>query len=152
MEMRVPDGRVPVKAALSASPAMVARARMKGWRVERTKATAMVRGAASQEREDWLKKIPRHARAAKRDSNHAVFVSVQLAQTIPETGWGSSELFRKAWNIGGVKGKGDAGSVMMPTTEYIRGVRTTVTASFARYWKAMQAQTPEEQIREMHRA
>lgn len=59
--------------------------------------------------------------------------SLTIAQAILESNWGSSGLAQQANNLFGIKGKGPAGSVDMPTTEYVKGKPVKVAASFRKY-------------------
>ncbi|MED5018935.1 glycoside hydrolase family 73 protein [Paenibacillus chibensis] len=59
--------------------------------------------------------------------------SLTIAQAILESNWGTSGLAQQANNLFGIKGKGPAGSVDMPTTEYVKGKPAKVTASFRKY-------------------
>ncbi|MWV44573.1 mannosyl-glycoprotein endo-beta-N-acetylglucosamidase [Paenibacillus sp. HJL G12] len=59
--------------------------------------------------------------------------SLTIAQAILESNWGTSGLTQQANNLFGIKGKGPAGSVDMPTTEYVQGKPVKVTASFRKY-------------------
>ncbi|MDR9855987.1 glycoside hydrolase family 73 protein [Paenibacillus sp. VCA1] len=59
--------------------------------------------------------------------------SLTIAQAILESNWGTSGLTRQANNLFGIKGKGPAGSVEMPTTEYVQGKAVKVTAAFRKY-------------------
>ncbi|KHF35876.1 Exo-glucosaminidase LytG precursor [Paenibacillus sp. P1XP2] len=59
--------------------------------------------------------------------------SLKIAQAILESNWGTSGLTRQANNLFGIKGKGPAGSVEMPTTEYVQGKAVKVTAAFRKY-------------------
>ncbi|WP_163882480.1 glycoside hydrolase family 73 protein [Paenibacillus favisporus] len=59
--------------------------------------------------------------------------SLTIAQAILESNWGTSGLARQANNLFGIKGKGTAGSVEMPTTEYVNGKAVKVVASFRKY-------------------
>ncbi|GIP29642.1 hypothetical protein J23TS9_47720 [Paenibacillus sp. J23TS9] len=59
--------------------------------------------------------------------------SLTIAQAILESNWGTSRLTKQANNLFGIKGKGPAGSVDMPTTEYVKGKPVKVTASFRKY-------------------
>lgn len=63
--------------------------------------------------------------------------SLTIAQAILESSWGESGLTKQANNLFGIKGLGPAGTVYMPTTEYVNGQKITVTASFRAYhsWK-----------------
>ncbi|MBY9078419.1 glucosaminidase domain-containing protein [Paenibacillus sp. HN-1] len=59
--------------------------------------------------------------------------SLTIAQAALESSWGSSGLAVKANNLFGIKGTGPAGSVTMPTTEYVNGRPITVNAAFRAY-------------------
>ena len=94
---------------------------------------ALDKNATPEQREQWLAAMAERAQAAKSQTGHDVRVSVQVAQAALESSWGQSKLYREANNFGGVKGKGDAGSVTMPTVEVVDGKRVTVDAQFAKY-------------------
>ena len=93
----------------------------------------MGKNPSHQERQIWLEAVSAHARKVKNDTEHPLRVSVQLAQTILESGWGTSKSFREGNNIGGVKGRGDTGSANLPTKENIDGVEVSIRADFATY-------------------
>ncbi len=57
-----------------------------------------------------------------------------IAQAIDESGWGRSELATQDHNLFGIKGAGPAGSVELPTQEYINGQWVTVNAPFRVYY------------------
>lgn len=59
--------------------------------------------------------------------------SVTIAQAALESNWGRSLLAIKARNFFGIKGKGPAGSVKMPTLEWIGGRFVKVQADFRVY-------------------
>lgn len=59
--------------------------------------------------------------------------SLTIAQAILESNWGESKLTQQANNLFGMKGRGPAGSVTMPTREYISGQWMTVQAAFRAY-------------------
>lgn len=59
--------------------------------------------------------------------------SLTIAQAALESSWGSSGLAVKANNLFGIKGTGPAGSVTLPTTEYVNGRAITVNAAFRAY-------------------
>lgn len=62
--------------------------------------------------------------------------SVTLAQWMPESSWGQSELAKQANNFFGIKYshlRGDEAYVEMPTAEYIAGKRVIVEAEFVKY-------------------
>lgn len=62
-----------------------------------------------------------------------VLPSVTIAQSILESGWGSSTLSTKANNLFGIKGEYDGESVEMPTQEFTNGAYHTITAKFRKY-------------------
>jgi flagellum-specific peptidoglycan hydrolase FlgJ len=64
---------------------------------------------------------------------YGVPAAVTIAQAIDESGWGQSELAVTAHNLFGIKGTGPAGSVTMPTTEFVNGSWVSTTASFRAY-------------------
>jgi len=70
------------------------------------------------------------AREASRTSG--VPASIIMAQAALETGWGSSAI-GNAKNLFGIKGTGPAGSITVPTREYINGRMVTVQAAFRKY-------------------
>jgi flagellum-specific peptidoglycan hydrolase FlgJ len=133
----------------------------------------MFKGHTQDQERAWLNALAAHAQKAKEDTAHRVFVSVQLAQAILESSWGTRAIFTHAYNIGGIKGRGDAGSVHFRTPEYTKtGQQIFIVAKFAqhsspyeglkahglmisraqRYAGAAQAKTPEDQIREIAKA
>jgi flagellum-specific peptidoglycan hydrolase FlgJ len=59
--------------------------------------------------------------------------SVTIAQAIDESGWGRSKLAAQNHNLFGIKGTGPAGSVEMPTGEYVDGKWVTLNAAFRSY-------------------
>ncbi|MGO0061832.1 glycoside hydrolase family 73 protein [Brevibacillus fluminis] len=59
--------------------------------------------------------------------------SLTIAQAILESAWGESGLTKKANNLFGIKGTGMAGSISMPTTEYVGKQAVAVTAAFRAY-------------------
>lgn len=65
--------------------------------------------------------------------NTRIPASLTIAQAILESNWGKSGLTAKANNLFGIKGTGPAGSVQMPTKEYIGGQWVTVNANFRAY-------------------
>lgn len=58
--------------------------------------------------------------------------SVTLAQAALETGWGAATI-GDAKNLFGIKGTGPAGSITVPTREYINGQYVTVQGTFRKY-------------------
>lgn len=62
-----------------------------------------------------------------------IAASLTISQAALESGWGNSSLTVKANNLFGIKGKGPAGSMMIQTTEYVRGKAVQVAAAFRAY-------------------
>ncbi|NRR00990.1 glycoside hydrolase family 73 protein [Brevibacillus sp. RS1.1] len=59
--------------------------------------------------------------------------SLTIAQAIFESNWGKSGLTINANNLFGIKGTGTAGSVNMPTTEYVGSTPIKTSAEFRKY-------------------
>ncbi|MEK5036419.1 glycoside hydrolase family 73 protein [Paenibacillus sp. FSL R7-0302] len=59
--------------------------------------------------------------------------SITIAQACLESGFGGSGLTVKANNLFGIKGTGNAGSIVMLTTEYVKGKAIKVNAAFRKY-------------------
>lgn len=59
--------------------------------------------------------------------------SLTIAQAILESNWGKSGLAINANNLFGIKGTGTAGSVNMPTTEYVGSTPIQTSAKFRKY-------------------
>lgn len=67
---------------------------------------------------------------------YGIPASLKIAQTILETGWGTSELAVKGKNYFGIKahrGPGTAGVIWINTSEYVSGKWTTISAAFRAY-------------------
>jgi hypothetical protein len=64
---------------------------------------------------------------------YGILPSITLGQAALESGWGSSELTKKAYNLFGIKGVGTAGSIEMNTTEEINGKKVPVIDYFRKY-------------------
>lgn len=80
---------------------------------------------------EFIAKIAEYAAAdAKRTG---VPASLTIAQAALESNWGRSGLTTRANNLFGIKGTGPAGSVTMPTTEYVGGKAIKVNAAFRAY-------------------
>lgn len=73
------------------------------------------------------------AEAIKSQRQTGVPASVTMAQAALESGWGKSGLSQQANNFFGIKGRGPAGSVTMPTKEFLNGKWVTVNAPFRKY-------------------
>ncbi|HWO52954.1 MAG TPA: glucosaminidase domain-containing protein [Paenibacillus cookii] len=59
--------------------------------------------------------------------------SLTIAQAALESAWGASSLAAQANNLFGIKGEGPAGSIRMPTSEYVRGAWVEMFAYFRKY-------------------
>jgi flagellum-specific peptidoglycan hydrolase FlgJ len=70
---------------------------------------------------------------------YGVPAAVTIAQAIDESGWGQSELAARDHNLFGIKGTGPAGSVPMPTQEYVNGQPVSTSASFRVYHDAAES-------------
>jgi flagellum-specific peptidoglycan hydrolase FlgJ len=81
--------------------------------------------------------IPQISQAATQAfPNNPVMQQLAVSQAAQESGLTSgkpSGLATHGNNLFGMKGVGDAGSISMPTTEYVNGKPTTVNAQFAKY-------------------
>lgn len=81
--------------------------------------------------QEFIAKIAPAAVADMRKTR--VPASLTIAQAILESNWGKSGLTANANNLFGIKGTGPAGSVQMPTTEYVSGKPIKVNAAFRKY-------------------
>ena len=64
---------------------------------------------------------------------YGVPAAVTIAQAIEESAWGDSSLAADDHNLFGIKGTGPAGSVSLPTSEYLNGQWVTINAAFRVY-------------------
>ena len=71
--------------------------------------------------------------AIEAQRRYGVPAAVTIAQAIDESGWGQSELAAQDHNLFGIKGAGPAGSVPLPTQEYVNGQPVSTSASFRVY-------------------
>lgn len=62
-----------------------------------------------------------------------ILASLTVAQACLESTWGKSGLAIKGKNLFGIKGKGPAGSITMPTYEWERGQKIKINAAFRKY-------------------
>lgn len=69
--------------------------------------------------------------AEEAEKKYNVPAEVTLAQAALESGWGKSAL--GGYNIFGIKGTGNAGSIASRTQEWVKGRYVTITAKFAKY-------------------
>lgn len=81
--------------------------------------------------QDFIAKIAPAAVADMRKTR--VPASLTIAQAILESSWGESGLAKKANNLFGIKGTGTAGSVQMPTVEYVGKQQVSVITNFRSY-------------------
>ena len=81
-------------------------------------------------KEEFIDFVGQNARKATTATG--VPASVTVAQAILETGWGKHTI-GPARNLFGIKGKGPAGSIRVPTREFVNGRWVTVEANFAKY-------------------
>jgi flagellum-specific peptidoglycan hydrolase FlgJ len=65
--------------------------------------------------------------------------AVTIAQAIEESSWGNSSLAADHHNLFGIKGTGPAGSVSLPTSEYLNGQWVTINAAFRVYHNAAES-------------
>lgn len=82
-------------------------------------------------RKEFIEKLAPFAKADMKKTN--VPASLTIAQGILESADGNSTLSRLANNLFGMKGTGTAGSISLPTREYIGGIWITVNAQFRKY-------------------
>ena len=71
--------------------------------------------------------------AIEAQHRYGVPAAVTIAQAIDESGWGQSQLAAQDHNLFGIKGTGPAGSVPLPTQEYVNGQPVSTSASFRVY-------------------
>ncbi len=79
----------------------------------------------------FINEVAPGAMAAQR--RFGVPASVTIAQAIEESAWGGSSLAAVQHNLFGIKGTGPAGSVLLPTSEFLNGNWETVNAPFRVY-------------------
>lgn len=82
-------------------------------------------------RKQFIEKLVPYAQHDMKVTN--VPASLTIAQAILESADGNSTLATKGNNLFGIKGKGTAGSVRLPTKEYINGEWVTINADFRKY-------------------
>ncbi len=85
----------------------------------------------------FIREIASGAIAAQH--RYGVPAAVTIAQAIDESGWGQSQLAAQDHNLFGIKGSGPAGSVPMPTQEYVNGQPVSTSASFRVYHNAAES-------------
>ena len=77
--------------------------------------------------------------AIEAQHTYGVPAAVTIAQAIDESGWGQSQLAAQDHNLFGIKGTGPAGSVPLPTQEYVNGQPVNTSASFRVYHDAAES-------------
>lgn len=83
-------------------------------------------------RKQFIEKLAPHAIECMKKTN--ISAALTIAQGCLESADGNSGLTRQANNLFGIKGKGDAGSIVMSTKEQrSNGSEYTIDASFAKY-------------------
>jgi flagellum-specific peptidoglycan hydrolase FlgJ len=87
----------------------------------------------------FINEVAPGAMAAQRE--YGIPAAVTIAQAIDESGWGQSKLAVEDHNLFGIKGTGPAGSVTMPTQEYVNGQTVTIDAPFRVYSNITQSIT-----------
>ena len=86
---------------------------------------------ATSTQQAFINQVAPGAMAAQQ--RYGVPASVTIAQAIDESGWGQSALASRYHNLFGIKGTGPAGSVTLPTQEYLNGQWVSVSSSFRVY-------------------
>ena len=79
----------------------------------------------------FISEVAPGAVAAQR--RYGIPAAVTIAQAIDESGWGQSQLATADHNLFGIKGTGQAGTVVRPTEEYQDGSWVATSASFRVY-------------------
>jgi flagellum-specific peptidoglycan hydrolase FlgJ len=92
---------------------------------------------ASKTQLDWLKSMAPAAQMTQR--KWGVPASITLAQCITESGWGSSQLARRARNFFGVKAMQGQNYMQFPTHEVVKGRTIEELADFAVYPTAIES-------------
>ena len=125
-----PSPAPPPTATASAAPAA---ARPAVTREPYRKHTAAQEAATpgTRAQQDFINLIAPGATAAQH--RYGVPASVTIAQAIEESAWGGSSLAADDHNLFGIKGTGPAGSVSLPTSEYLNGQWVTTDAAFRVY-------------------
>lgn len=82
-------------------------------------------------KEQFIAKIAPYAVSSMKKSG--ISAALSIAQAALESAWGRSGLTVQANNLFGVKGKGPAGSITLPTREFSGGRWVTVNAAFRAY-------------------
>jgi flagellum-specific peptidoglycan hydrolase FlgJ len=103
------------------------------------KYTAQQQAAApgTQAQQEFINLIAPGAIAAQQ--RFGVPAAVTIAQAIEESSWGNSSLAADHHNLFGIKGTGPAGSVSLPTSEYLNGQWVTINAAFRVYHNAAES-------------
>jgi len=115
-------------AATAATPAATSTANPEKYRQHSAPAMATP-GTRSQQA--FISLIAPGAEAAQQ--RWGVPAAVTIAQAIEESAWGNSQLAAQYHNLFGIKGTGPAGTVALPTSEYLSGQWVTIDAQFRVY-------------------
>jgi Mannosyl-glycoprotein endo-beta-N-acetylglucosaminidase len=98
-------------------------------RSQHVPSTAGVPGTAAQRA--FISEVA--AGAVTAQQRYGIPASVTIAQAIDESGWGQSQLATQDHNLFGIKGSGPAGSVNLPTQEYVNGQWVSTASPFRVY-------------------
>jgi flagellum-specific peptidoglycan hydrolase FlgJ len=98
-------------------------------RSQHVSSTAGVHDTAAQQA--FINAVAAGAVAAQQ--RYGIPAAVTIAQAIDESGWGQSQLATQDNNLFGIKGTGPAGSVNLPTQEYVNGQWVSTTSPFRVY-------------------
>jgi flagellum-specific peptidoglycan hydrolase FlgJ len=90
---------------------------------------SQLKDAGARNKEEFFKLLLPAAKESER--KYGVPAAVTLAQAALESGWGKSGI--GGFNIFGIKGKGSAGTVNVPTKEFLNGKWVTINDNFAKY-------------------
>lgn len=88
-----------------------------------------LKDAGARDKKEFFKMLLPAALESER--KYGVPASVTLAQAALESGWAKSPI--GGYNIFGIKGSGPAGTVRVPTKEYLKGKWVTINDNFAKY-------------------
>jgi flagellum-specific peptidoglycan hydrolase FlgJ len=126
---QVPGVVTPVSTAPAAPAKPVAKPAAEPYRKYTATQQAATPGTRAQQ--DFINLIAPGAIAAQQ--RYGVPAAVTIAQAIEESAWGDSGLAAQDHNLFGIKGTGPAGSVTLPTSEYLNGQWVTIDAGFRVY-------------------
>ncbi|MCM0598261.1 glycoside hydrolase family 73 protein [Periweissella fabalis] len=103
------------------------------WQNQRQEATNTVTAPSSiyQQRVKWLNSLAPYAQQLQRQ--YGVLASITLAQAAHESNWNNSQLSQKYYNFYGIKAAPGQKSILLPTSEFVKGQWVTVRAPFKVY-------------------